>query len=80
MAFEQVGQRGLVVCVALDRRDLRQDGDLVRVSGDGGDVVAAAGQFGHDARAGIAGRADDSDLHSGVSMVGCLLITLFGNQ
>jgi hypothetical protein len=33
------------------------------VTGNGGDSVAAAGELGGDARAGIAGSAEDGDFH-----------------
>jgi hypothetical protein len=37
------------------------------MAGDGGHGVAATGELGGDARAGIAGRADDGNFHGSLS-------------
>jgi hypothetical protein len=50
----QLRQGGAVVGVALNRGDTRQARDVLRVAGDSGNMVAPAGEFGGDARTGLA--------------------------
>jgi hypothetical protein len=66
MAGQQLRQGALIQHVALLRRDMGQGRDLLGVTGDGGDAVAAAGQLSNDARAGISGGAHNCDFHDGV--------------
>ena len=66
MAGDQPGKAGLVHDVAPGRRDVGLPGDLFGIAGDGGDIVAAAGEFRGDTRTGVAGRADDGDFHGGL--------------
>jgi hypothetical protein len=70
VAAQQPGESRLVGGVALGRDDARELCDLLRVPGDSGDGVAAAGVFGSDARAGVAGGADDGDLHGMSPLLG----------
>ncbi len=63
MAGQKLRQGAPIPGVAPLRRDIGLGGDSLRVTRDGGDGVAAAGQLRNDARAGISGRADDGDLH-----------------
>ena len=63
MAGQQAGQAPPVHQVAFGRDDVGLGRDPFGIAGDGGDGVAAAGEFGGDARAGIAGCADDGDFH-----------------
>src|SRR5258707_1357600 len=57
MAGQQLRQGGAIVGVALFRRDMGQACDLFRLARDGGNGVAAAGQFLYDGRGGLSRRA-----------------------
>ena len=63
MAGQEASECRLVHQIAFRRRDVGLDRDPFGIAGDGSDGVAAAGEFGGDSRAGIAGRADDGDFH-----------------
>ncbi len=63
VAFDERDQPRLVVDVALDGGHAGQGRDLFRVARDGGDCMPAGGEFGENARAGLAGGADEGDFH-----------------
>jgi hypothetical protein len=79
MARPEPGEPGLVEHVALDRRDAREAFDLVGIAGDGGDLMAAAGELGGDSRAGPARGADDGDLH-GILLFWYLSVTRYPKE
>jgi hypothetical protein len=73
VALDNCGEAGDVIRIGLHGHDARQCRDFLRMAGDRGHAMAAARQFGEDARAGIAGGADQGDFHGGSISLGGLM-------
>ena len=63
MTLDGSSEPGDVIRIGLQGRDARQCRDFLRIAGNRRHGMSAARQFGEDARAGIAGGADQGDFH-----------------
>jgi hypothetical protein len=63
VTLQHGGEACDIIGIGLQRRDARQRRDSLRMASDGGNGVAAAGQFGENTGAGITGGADQGDFH-----------------